>query len=509
MNGLLLICFVVLLCLLVVHWSEAAVRKNDRKKEKPAPVKQKPLRLNVDILPPLQDVLKELELDVYLKNFVKMGVTETRLLLRLSGMDFQIMEMDWPDFTPEMLKKLKDKIKVLLEMATVVEIPENPDLELRKKQKYGRVYIENGVQSFEFNLASFGGVPPIGKQQLVLSHNLIECNSSHTTNYHKQFVLAMRGNCTFLEKALNALSNNATGMIVVNTEDKLESPASGVGIDRNITEEMVQPLANFPLVSISNTSWEPLNKAIQFNQYHPLPVHIVPLKCRTGGQCLPLLKEEKEVQAEVSWGRLRVRKGKTSKQFEFLTSNFGAQLPVDKELPFILSNPIDACSEIDPIVDATANHPVVLVAHRGNCRFDIKSKFAQQAGARILIVIDVEDNALQRMGGLQPDVGYVGIPSVLVTAEAGKTIHEFLNGATTAAQQSHANAWVEFLPAEDTSGFDHWLEVAYTTWAADATEKVLQLQGLIQKYQDTENKDIVQWLRRRLESLQSTNKEEL
>jgi hypothetical protein len=34
----------------------------------------------------------------------------------------------------------------------------------------------------------------------------------------------------------------------------------------------------------------------------------------------------------------------------------------------------------------------------GKCRFDTKALYAQDAGARLLIVVDTEDNSLQRLG---------------------------------------------------------------------------------------------------------------
>jgi len=42
----------------------------------------------------------------------------------------------------------------------------------------------------------------------------------------------------------------------------------------------------------------------------------------------------------------------------------------------------------------------VILAHRGACRFDKKALNAQEAGARMLIVTEVEDNSLQRLGEL-------------------------------------------------------------------------------------------------------------
>lgn len=68
-------------------------------------------------------------------------------------------------------------------------------------------------------------------------------------NYHKKLLIVQRGNCTFLEKALNALKSGAKALAIINTEDRIESVASGLGIDPKITAEMVTPLDKFPIVS--------------------------------------------------------------------------------------------------------------------------------------------------------------------------------------------------------------------------------------------------------------------
>jgi hypothetical protein len=125
-------------------------------------------KLNTDLLPDLQTILKSLNLDSYLSSFVKNGITETRYLLRLSRMDFQLMEIDW-EMPKEDINDLKDKITEMIETATVEEVPFIERNRERDTLRYGRIYIPDSVQSYEFILASFGGHPAIGPQQLCLS----------------------------------------------------------------------------------------------------------------------------------------------------------------------------------------------------------------------------------------------------------------------------------------------------------------------------------------------------
>jgi hypothetical protein len=57
-----------------------------------------------------------------------------------------------------------------------------------------------------------------------------------------------RGNCSFLEKATNAYHAGAQAIIICNNEDKIEPFASGLGINPNITADMVTLLDKFPVV---------------------------------------------------------------------------------------------------------------------------------------------------------------------------------------------------------------------------------------------------------------------
>ena len=50
--------------------------------------------LNYDLLPPLEEVLKEIGFSNRLKDFVRQGVSETRILVLLKKMDFQMMVLN-------------------------------------------------------------------------------------------------------------------------------------------------------------------------------------------------------------------------------------------------------------------------------------------------------------------------------------------------------------------------------------------------------------------------------
>lgn len=287
-------------------------------------------------------------------------------------------------------------------------------------------------------------------------------------------------------------------MIVVNSEDKLEAPSSGLGIDRNVTDSMVLQFNKFPILALSNTTWSKLVMSVHLNKmvHSASFVDVVPLKCRPGGTCMPLLPEEKELQDEVSWGTARLRAYDASNEggvgdasiktddsirsgsqqvevrsFEFLTSNYGSQLPTHHVIEVVFADPIDACSPIisrnntgllDGSIDSTGEvikskssssssfiskyTGKAVAVHRGGCRFDIKALNVQQAGGLLLVIIDVEDNALQRLGGKQPEAGFVAIPSIIVTAVGGQFLHSVLD------RDDGSRATIEVIPSRTSRG---------------------------------------------------------
>ncbi len=62
------------------------------KMKKPDTAKVEPMvKLNTDKIPNLEEILSEINLSHRLPNFIKMGVTDSRHLLRLKKMDYNIM----------------------------------------------------------------------------------------------------------------------------------------------------------------------------------------------------------------------------------------------------------------------------------------------------------------------------------------------------------------------------------------------------------------------------------
>ena len=55
---------------------------------------------------------------------------------------------------------------------------------------------------------------------------------------------------------------------------------------------------------------------------------------------------------------------------------------------------------------ASLSSSFALFAHRGGCRFEMKAQNAQNAGADLLIIANMQDEALQRVGAAKEAQGW-------------------------------------------------------------------------------------------------------
>jgi len=401
-------------------------------------------------------------------------------------------------------------------------------------------------------LASFGGPPPIGPLQSIFADPIHGCSQPHHHHeeYASKLVFVTRGECSFLEKASLMQRLNVSVLAIINSEDRLETAAAGLGRTANVTESLLLSMSNISVITLSNTTLEPLQFSAKQSQsissiststalynHASLTTHVVPLKCGSKSYCGPVLEEEKTLQAEVSGGLLRLQAGREVRSCDFLSSKFGGRL---SRAPLLLvrAAPGDACTPLSPLdtsLDAATDegsdlsqgrrgdhesHYVVLV-DRGNCSFDLKAFHAQQAGASLVIVRNMHDEALQRLGGKQPLSGSIGPPSVLVSSACGQHLLAATESAVTGTASSTSASStgstatstsskgkgpiVTLSPSDDSLIADNWIDLAYTDWAADEDDLLTQIEGLVQKYTHGHpSNDIVAWLRRKADTITRT-----
>jgi PA domain len=488
----------ILVCIFIlfhyIHGNERFKRtdNNTPKKQAPAP----PL-LNTDLIPSLEEILRSIDLEHRTKDLYKMGIVDNRILLRLKKMDFHMMTMEWENVTSDEIDRLKSSVEKLIVQATVTEIQVAvKDNTERDKLNFGRFMVPGCVQNFEYLAASFGGVAPVGLRELVISIPESGCSIDESLDGLKnKIIIVKRGECSFLQKAMMVQQAGATGLIIVNNEDRLDNIASGFGIEPSVTEGMVNKVSKLSIISLSNTSWIPLVQAAKNSvNGSPLVGQIIPLKCGGAGSCAPVLEEEKNINLEITSGQLKPL-SEQGQSFEFLTSTFGGKLPTAPVRVF-MALPSDACSPLKILRDATMSgesSPYAVYTQRGGCRFEDKVKYAQDAGADLLIVADMLDDALQRIGASAASFGFLGIPAILVTAPAGKWLEEAVN------KDSSLSTVVEISPSTDDSVSKAWIELAYTIFEGE--DSLLHINGLLEQYTDRESKEIVSWLERKVKKI--------
>ena len=539
-------------------------------------VQKKPVQLNVEGLPDLKAILEEIGMGEHLMKFARMGITETRLLLRMTSMDFTMLTLDHPEITEEQVSKVKAVVKKYFDIAAAAAEVEVEEVEVidpeRAKMKFGRVLIPGSVQFFEYVQASFGGETPLGALDVELApfpntgcsqafyrklHRELETMSETTVegdattgeenkedaeeiegpDLTGKVYVVKRGHCTFLQKAQYALRYNASALLVVNNVDKLERAASGYGVDRKVKSRDVLEVGKLPVFSVSNAAWAKLafssehgyqwvapldadsgnlhagSSATELSEaknenIDSLKLRFVPMKCgeRLPGMthgCQAVLERERKLHSDVSWGKMQISsggdatgKGKVTKSFQFLTSSFGGVLPVDM-LKIMGSDPVDGCapfSNTAEIANTTGN--VVVAIDRGGCMFQDKLLHAEQAGARLGLILETDDRqALQRIGGNSATSGHIGMPSIICSYSCRQYIRSVL------AEDGPSLPTMQLKPAPDHSLAEQWIGLVTHEWSRDEVEKAAQMEQLLVQYSHSDDVEIRAWLVRQIADL--------
>jgi hypothetical protein len=167
-------------------------------------------------------------------------------------------------------------------------------------------------------------------------------------------------------------------------------------------------------------------------------------------------------------------------------------------LQLVQSIPANACEELIFSGLDGAPKPVALVIERGGCPFHVKMLHAERAGARLAVIINMIDDPLQRIGGMLPHAGQIGIPAVLLTAPAGKHLIDSLTAAIVDSEDE-VEVTAEITIAQDNAGAEEWIDMAFYNWHEASSGKLLQLQSLMLKH--VGNPEIVHWLQRQCDEI--------
>ncbi|CAM9587726.1 unnamed protein product [Discosporangium mesarthrocarpum] len=456
--------------------------------------------LEEDNLPDLPDMLEDLGLRHRLEDFYRKHVFEVKYVLTLKDMDLRLMGLNPEEI--EAVKKKSDELRVEREI-TATRL--HPLLEKRNSLSYGRLFLDGSLSSFEFYLASFGPPAPLHDAPLVWADPRDACSSladqharpsaqlgpptvavagdqgvggeedgagalgqlGQQQDLSEQFVLALRGSCSFVDKANNLAGRNASAVIVVNSDEDLFRVSASLG-GRGDGEDPEGP-ANTAMVLVRSSALLSLSKAMEWGR---VTARLVPLSCRSGrAACEGVLPEEQGMHMQVDsgfitteaeagardWEGEGVGEGE-EENLEFLSATFGATLPGGAVL-LVEASPANACG---PLLNPERGVGAAVLVRRGGCSFGDKAVRVQAAGGRVMIVSDNGLGVLQNVGAMDAQAKKLFMPAVFVTARAGDWL------SSVASRRSGPRA-VRFSP--DNSVARSWADLGSVTWPEDPLEQ--------------------------------------
>jgi len=486
--------------------------------------KKEKVELDDARLPPLHEVLAELELDI--DELLARGVETTRQLCAWGRSDISIHGNDL-GWDRDKQKVINEKITAIRADAAVQKTTETVDplkaaRDERNALTYGRVFADRATASFEFKKAWFGAdFPEDLSMPLVRALPMDGCSEllwQNTSIYKGSAVLADRGGCSFVDKAWAAHNAGASLLLVINSPDRpFDRPTSGYATDAEPTPSpdqlavgLVHQDAGNGLARAAASAWVDrgdeviellqerapwrvfmekyglLTKKVvvdarqgPWDAYDATTIRAVPLKCVSGRpDCAPILESEKTILPDVDSGTLHIQ----GESFEFVSAAWGGVLP-DRPVAvvtaqYLCSPPPHWFCRVLSLFCPSSNYKdfygrapgsLVLARRGGGCDFATKARHAAAVGAAVLVVEQADDEPLLRMGARDPP--FPAVVGVAVRAKAG-----------AALRRTEGNATVRLRPAP-APGFAHrWLELAEAApWPSDEGNAAKALLSLEEK----------------------------
>ena len=101
------------------------------------------------------------------------------------------------------------------------------------------------------------------------------------------------------------------------------------------------------------------------------------------------------------------------------------------------------------------------------------------------------------------NLGYIGIPSILVSKTAADAMYSNGLQAISMTSSYDTATTVTLTPSTDASLATKWVDLAYTTFSEDDSDQLLQIEGLVEQYSSVMSNDIIPWLRRRTDNIKA------
>jgi hypothetical protein len=224
-------------------------------------------------------------------------------------------------------------------------------------------------------------------------HNADECDE-------RTVVVAVRGACTFGEKALVAHEAGAAGILFVNDQEGLMHPSGPEARDVELSAALITKHDGRHLVQALQTVAETRGPEYRLNG------RFVQISCRNSNSdssyCKPVNHDDARFEARLDYrGSLHTEDGGT---FDFEQGDFGSWLDPhavwETMVPSVIGGDVHCCKkagfEDDHITNTTA-----MLCLRGDCDFLTKSENIAMAGAGLLVVSS-HNETLTRMGAEPP-----------------------------------------------------------------------------------------------------------
>ena len=202
---------------------------------------------------------------------------------------------------------------------------QDPLLALRNSLTYGKLVVARSTTAYEYYVAHFSAPMPLDWLPLSVSPDGEACAAGAGTEAGKM-LLAMRGNCSFLDKSRNASHAKAAALIVVNNDTDLFQIAAGYALGNSSLDDGSPH--DLPTIMVKRHAMLALQWGVS---NYSSRGRMVPLRCPSGDTtCTPILPEEAEIDLEIDSGFLDVG----SKRIEFLSGTWGGILPEGNRFVF-------------------------------------------------------------------------------------------------------------------------------------------------------------------------------